>query len=81
MEEYDVILEPKNSGDKAYILGFKAYEGKNEEALKDAAQIVFEQIEEKQYAEMLYKKGILKEKIFKYAFVFNGKKVWSRGYC
>ena len=80
IEEYDVILEPKNSGDKAYILGFKAYEGKNEEALEDAAQMVFERIEEKQYAKMLYKKGILKEKIFKYAFVFNGKKVWSGGY-
>lgn len=72
---YDVILEPKDVNEKAFILEFKTYDKETEEELEDTIQAAFEQIEEKQYTEMLIHKGILKEKIYKYAFAFVEKRV------
>lgn len=67
---YDVVLEPKNNGQKAFILEFKTYEEETEEGIEDTVQI-----EEKQYEASLITKGIPAEDIRKYSFAFEGKKV------
>ena len=72
---YDVMLEPKNINEKAFILEFKTYDEEDEEGLKDTVQAALKQIEEKQYAENLIAKGILKKNIYKYGFAFEGKRV------
>ncbi|MBD5089738.1 MAG: AAA family ATPase [Clostridiales bacterium] len=72
---YDVILEPKNRKDDAIILEFKVYNEKREKSLEDTVSAALEQIEEKQYATDLVSKGIPEDKIRKYGFAFQGKKV------
>ena len=72
---YDVMLEPKNKEDKAFILEFKTYDEEDEEGLKDTVQAALVQIEEKQYESNLIAKGIAAEHIYKYGFAFKGKKV------
>ena len=73
---YDVMLEPKNPDvDDAVILEFKVQDTEDEETLKDTVQRALEQIEVKQYDELLLGKGIPRERIRKYGFAFCGKKV------
>lgn len=72
---YDVMLEPKNKEDNAYILEFKTYDEEDEEGLKDTVQAALNQIEEKQYESNLVAKGIPSDCIHKYGFAFEGKKV------
>ena len=72
---YDVMLEPKNENDYAYILEFKTYDKEDEEGLKDTVQAALAQIEKKQYEAFLIAKGIPTERIRKYGFAFEGKKV------
>lgn len=73
---YDVMLEPKNpkEGD-AIILEFKVFNRRKENSLEDTVQGALRQIEEKQYETELVARGIPKEKIRKYGFAFEGKKV------
>ena len=73
---YDVMLEPKRpQEDDAIILEFKVYDGDDEENLKATVQSALAQIEEKQYAAQLIARGVPKERIRKYGFAFEGKKV------
>ena len=72
---YDVILEPKNEEDKAFILEFKTYDKEEEEGLIDTVKAALAQIEEKQYAASLIARGFLAERIRKYGFAFEGKRV------
>ena len=73
---YDVMIEPKNpEKNPAIILEFKVFNSRKENSLEETVQAALVQIEEKQYATALLKKGILEDKIYKYGFAFEGKKV------
>ena len=68
---YDLVMEPKNKNDKAYILEFKV--AKSEESLNRESQEAVEQITSKKYDVNLKEKGI-KDIIF-VGVAFYGKLV------
>ncbi len=72
---YDVMLEPKNKGEKAFILEFKIHDPEDEGSLEETVKAAIAQIEEKQYKANLIAKGFLAENIYMYGFAFEGKKV------
>ena len=71
---YDVLLEPKISGDDAILLEFKVQDPE-EASLSDTVASALEQIEAKQYAASLIARGIPENRIRKYGFAFCGKQV------
>lgn len=72
---YDIMLEPKNKDDNAYIIEFKVHKTQKEQTLEDTVAAALAQIEEKKYDTILIEKGVPKEKIYKYGFAFEGKTV------
>ena len=72
---YDVMLEPRNPEEPAFVLEFKVYDSEEESSLQDTVQAALAQIEEKQYEASLIAKGIPAENIRKYGFAFEGKQV------
>ena len=72
---YDVVLEPKNEWDNALILEFKALNSRREQSLEETLESALKQIEEKKYEAELVARGIPAERIRKYGFAFEGKKV------
>ncbi len=68
---YDILLEPRNKKDTAFILEFKVAKSENE--LEKKLEEALKQIEDRKYDVELKNKNIFD--IFKIAFVFYGKKV------
>jgi hypothetical protein len=72
---YDIMMTPLNRTDDAIIIEFKVYDSEDEKNLQDTVQDALRQIEEEKYEEMLIVQGIPSERIRKYGFAFEGKKV------
>ena len=76
---YDVMLEPINKSDRAFIFEFKVYNPAKDKDLKAAAENALSQIEQRKYSNVLIERGIAEEQIYCYGFAFEGKKVLILG--
>lgn len=72
---YDVVMEPKNPSDKAYVLEFKVRSPKKEASLEDTVKAALKQIADKNYDAALIARGIPKDHIRHYGFAFEGKRI------
>ena len=72
---YDVMLKPRKKEDDAIILEFKVYDPDDEENLGDTVRAALKQIEDKKYQSALMAEGIREDRIRKYGFGFEGKRV------
>ena len=59
----------------AIILEFKVHDSEDEKDLKETVASAIQQINDMNYAASLVEKGIPAERIKKYGFAFEGKKV------
>lgn len=72
---YDIMIEPKQAGDAAFIIEFKVVHAKRGETLEDGVKAALQQIEGKRYEAVLLSRGIEPGKIRKYGFAFDGSQV------
>ena len=72
---YDVMIEPKDRTQNAFILEFKVRNEKDEKDLSDTVEKALLQIEKMDYEASLRERGIPSAKIRKYGFAFQGKRV------
>lgn len=72
---YDVMLEPRSTQDDGIIMEFKVHDPEEESTLKDTVMAALKPIEDRQYETMLEAKGIYGDRIRKYGFAFEGKRV------
>ena len=73
---YDVILVPRNLKEgNAVILEFKVRNVRKEKSLEETARSALDQIRERRDSEELKNRGISEERINRYGFAFEGKKV------
>ena len=79
MGRYDIMLEPREQGERAYVIEFKVVHTGRGETLESAVSAALKQIEEKKYVSVLKSKGIPTEQIRKYGFAFAGSTVLIGG--
>ena len=72
---YDIILRAREENGNSYIMEFKVFDRERDENMKACVARALQQIEEKQYETELVADGIARERIRKYGFAFDGKKV------
>ena len=72
---YDIMLEPKEKGQDAFIIEFKVARAARGETLEDAVRSALKQIEEMKYETTLRSRGIEPGRVRKYGFAVEGKKV------
>ena len=72
---YDIMIEPKQAGEAAFIIEFKVVHAKRGETLEDGVKAALQQIEGKRYEAVLLSRGIEPGKIRKYGFAFDGSQV------
>ena len=71
---YDVMIEPFDKNEKAFIFEFKILnQDDNENNLEDTVANALAQIEEKKYEAELITDGVAPENIRKYGFAFVGR--------
>lgn len=71
---YDVMIEPKDRAQKAFIFEFKVMDADDDEGtLKETLANAHKQIDEKKYETELVSRGFSPEQIRKYGFAFRGK--------
>ena len=71
---YDVMIEPLDKSQKAFIFEFKVLDADDDEsALEDTLANAHRQIEEKKYETELVAEGFAPEQIRKYGFAFRGR--------
>ena len=76
---YDIMLEPKEKDGAAFVIEFKVVRTNRGETLEEAVKAALQQIEEKQYEAVLRGRGIQTERIRKYGFAFEGRRVLIGG--
>ncbi len=72
---YDVMLEPLRPSEDAAIIEFKVCNAKKKQSLEAAVAEALDQIDRMHYAADLEAKGIAPERIRKYGFAFEGKRI------
>ncbi len=72
---YDVMLKPRKKEDDAIILEFKVYDPDDGKSLENTVKAALKQIEGKNYKADLMAEGIREDRIRKYGFGFEGKRV------
>jgi len=71
---YDVMIEPIDRSEKAFLFEFKVMDADDDEkTLEDTLANTHAQIEEKKYEAELIAEGFAPEQIRKYGFAFKGK--------
>lgn len=70
---YDIMLEPKDKNENAFIMEFKVFRENREKDIQDTLENAKKQIEEKQYEISLRERGFYN--ITKMVFAFKGKDV------
>ncbi len=77
---YDVMLSPTNPRcDDGYIFEFKVKRPMSEKTLEESAQMALKQINDRCYEADLIALGLPIERIHKYGFAFEGKRVLVAG--
>lgn len=72
---YDVMIEPLDKREKAFVFEFKVLDADDDEgSLEDTVANALAQIEEKKYEAALIANGFAPENIRKYGFGFQGRK-------
>ena len=73
MSMLEYFFSNRHAGQGEIFSGLSIWE--DEETLQDTVQSALKQIEEKKYSQELRKRGVSEERIRKYGFAFEGKKV------